>query len=113
MMKREKGFTQSELLMIAFIAMIVMAVAAGFLAVFNAKERVEKATEQKRVQQVVNQLMSKEGVDYLSNPVISKKATKDMSLFPDPQYPLYPKYLKEDQTENSYWIETDGTVHQK
>lgn len=95
-MKREKGLTWLEGAIIVVVLVIVLALIAwAVIPPFMEENRVSKALD--RLIEVEKPIL----------PVL-QEGTDDMSAYPSPEHPLYPKYLEERHTKHRYLLEYDS-----
>lgn len=113
MHKGEKGFTLVELLVVftllGLLAAIIIPNVSSFVSV---GETEAAATEKSIVQTAMDCMMAVEGYGEESiTPVLVGARTNDMSTFPA-EYPLFPKYLRFQNTAYWYYCTDNGTVSQ-
>lgn len=129
-LQKQGGFTLMEILIAVGILAILAAVAVPVVAHLGGDSQTNAAAvELSNIQAAVDALMVDQGLASLSNPVSEGNATSNMSKFPDWEsdvsggYVLYPgetyknsdadKFIRQANTQGTYYCDTDGTVHQK
>ncbi len=105
----EKGFTLVELLIVftllAVLAAIMIPNVSGFVAYGHTQSA---AAELSVVQTAMDAMMAKDNI----TTVTASSNTSDMSDFPDDTTPLYPGYLRFQNTKGTYQCDTTGLVSQ-
>lgn len=99
---KTKGFTSIDSLVVLAVLSILAVGVLPSVGTFLEKERIAEAQtgELQLVSDALRQMMGQEELDFLD----ILEATNDMSVFPNSEHSLYPKYLKEKYTQWKYSI---------
>ena len=129
-LRDRRGFTLMEVLVACAVLAILAAIAVPVVASLRSGAETDSAAaELSNVQAAIDALMVEKEASSLAttSPVTSTanalvdttgEATSTMSAFPysDGDWALCPssgtKYLRSSSTKGTYYVDTDGTVHQ-
>ncbi len=110
--KNQKGFTLIEMLVVISILGILAAVVTLSMVGVTAFARSNALkTEQTTVQTALDSLASAN--NQASNEIctIGSPGTSDMTSFPKSNMSIYPGYIRQKSTQQSYYCDSQGVVH--
>ncbi len=106
--RRNSGFTLVELLVVFALLALLSAIVIPNVANLVGYGQSEGAGAEKSiVQTAMDSMMAKERLSSVN----ATAATDNMSLFPT-SHPLYPSYLRKEQTKGTYSCDSTGLVTQ-
>ncbi len=106
--RTSSGFTLVELLVVFALLALLSAIVIPNVANLVGYGRTEApATELSVLQTAMDSMMARARIDSVN----ATGATNDMSVFPTGS-PLYPGYLRKEQTKGTYSCSTTGLISQ-